>query len=157
MPDEPLSARIEWLRRAGVTHVLSFNPLNEAEWPVRPVWQGFDPLLNPAWARYREPLYLYELRESRGRVAWEKPAGQTVPKVTELAPSPHRDRGRFVRRRAADTDRVDLSRLAVAIDGKPAQPLTIERMFRGVDVPSGRHQVVWSSIRAPYTGLAVSG
>jgi Bacterial membrane protein YfhO len=157
MPQDPLSARIEWLRRAGVTHVLSFNPLNEAEWPVRSVWQGFDPLLNPAWARYREPLYLYELRGSRGRVAWEKPAVQPVPQVTELSPS----------RITIDADsspggRLILTELMypgwqVAIDGKQAQPLTIERMFRGVDVPSGRHQVVWSyHPRSLYWGLAVS-
>jgi hypothetical protein len=157
MPENPLSARIEWLRRAGVTHVLSFNPLNESEWPVRSVWQGFDPLLNPAWARYREPLYLYELKGGRGRVAWEKPAGQSVPQVTELSPS----------RITIDTDssgggRLILTELMypgwrVAIDGKEAPPLTIERMYRGVDVPSGRHQVVWSyHPRSLYWGLAVS-
>jgi hypothetical protein len=157
MPQGPLSARIEWFRRAGVTHVLSFNALNEAEWPVRPVWQGFDPLLNPAWARYRDPLYLYELKGSRGRVAWEKPAGQSAPRVTQLAPS----------RIAIDADSSSGGRLiltelmypgwTVSIDGHKAPALTIERMFRGVDVPAGRHQVVWSyHPRSLYWGLAVS-
>jgi hypothetical protein len=157
MPDEPLSARIEWLRRAGVTHVLSFTPLNEAEWPVRPLWQGFDPLLNPAWARFREPLYLYELTGSRGRVAWEKPNPEHPPKVSQLRAS----------RIAIDTDSPAAGRLiltelmypgwTVTIDGQPAEPLTVERMFRGVDVPAGRHEVVWSyHPRSLYWGLLVS-
>ena len=157
MPEAPLPARIEWLRRAGVTHVLSFNPLNEGEWPVRPVWRGFDPLLNPAWARYRDPIYLYELEGSRGRVAWEKPAAQRAPQITELRP------GRI----AIDADSPSGGRLiltelmypgwTVTVDGKSAEPLTVERMFRGVDVPAGRHEVVWSyHPRSLYWGLVAS-
>ncbi len=157
MPQTPLSARIEWLRRAGVTHVLSFNPLDTSEWPVRLVLQGFDPLLNPAWARYRDPLYLYELAGSRGRVAWEKPASMPAPKVTQLRP------GRI----AIDADSQSGGRLiltelmypgwTVTVDGKSAEPLTVERMFRGVDLPAGRHEVVWSyHPRSLYWGLLVS-
>jgi hypothetical protein len=157
MPDEPLSARIEWLRRAGVTHVLSFTPLNEAVWPVRPLWQGFDPLLNPAWARFHDPLYLYELTGSRGRVAWEKPDPAHAPKVSELRASSV----------AIDTDSPVAGRLiltelmypgwTVTIDGQTAEPVTVERMYRGVDVPAGRHEVVWSyHPRSLYWGLIVS-
>jgi hypothetical protein len=157
MPQTPLSARIEWLRRAGVTHVLSFEPLDASEWPVRLVLQGFDPLLNPAWARYREPLYLYELAGSRGRVAWEKPASIPAPKVTQLRP------GRI----AIDADSQSGGRLiltelmypgwTVTVDGKRAEPLTVERMFRGVDLPAGRHEVVWSyHPRSLYWGLLAS-
>ena len=57
---------------AGVTHVLSFDPLNGSEWPVKLVWRGIDRFLNGAWTRY-EPLYLYELAGTRGRIAWERP------------------------------------------------------------------------------------
>jgi hypothetical protein len=157
MPKAPLSAQIEWLRRAGVTHVLSFNPLDEQEWPVRPVWRGFDPLLNPAWARYHEPLYLYELEGSRGRVAWEKPAARHAAEITELRP----------KRIAIDADspaggRLVLTELmypgwTVTIDGKSAEALTVERMFRGVDLPAGRHAVVWSyHPRSLYWGLLAS-
>src|SRR5690606_24035783 len=46
--------KIAWLRGAGVTHVLSYTPLSRDAWPVEPVWQGFDELLNRAWARYDE-------------------------------------------------------------------------------------------------------
>lgn len=154
MPQNPLSARIEWLRRAGVTHVLSFTPLSEKEWPVRPVWQGFDPLLNPAWARFREPLYLYALEGSRGRVAWEKPGLQNQPQIAELRSS----------RIAIDADSPSGGRLiltelmypgwTVTIDGQSAQPQTVEGMFRGVDVPPGPHRVIWSyHSRSLYWGL----
>ena len=43
------------------------------------------------------------------------------------------------------------------VDGAPAQPLTIDGMLRGVDVPAGSHTVVWSyHPRSFYWGLAVS-
>ena len=68
MPDEAsdpndraaIEAQVAWLRRAGVTHLLRFEPLKSSAWPVRPVWRGVDPLLHPAWGRSpEEPLYLY--------------------------------------------------------------------------------------------------
>jgi uncharacterized membrane protein YfhO len=45
----------------------------------------------------------------------------------------------------------------VAIDGAPAEALTIDGMFRGVDVPAGSHTVVWSyHPRSFCWGLGVS-
>ncbi len=45
----------------------------------------------------------------------------------------------------------------VTINGQPAQPLTIDGMLRGVDVPAGSHTVVWSyHPRSFYWGLAAS-
>jgi hypothetical protein len=157
MPTSPLPAQIAWLRRAGVTHVLSFTPLDESQWPVRRVWRGYDPLLNPAWARFREPLYLYELAGSRGRVAWEKAETQPAPTVRESRP----------KRIVIDTNAPIAGRLiltelmypgwTVTIDGRPAEPLKIEQMFRGVDVPAGQHEVVWSyHPRSLYWGLLTS-
>lgn len=32
----------------------------------------------------------------------------------------------------------------VSLDGKPATPLIIEGLFRGVSVPKGRHEIVWT-------------
>jgi hypothetical protein len=86
--DEPATAeQVDWLRRAGVTHVLSFSALDEQFWPVRFVWSGYDPFLCRAWARGPgEPLFLYELKGTRGRVAWQEPdSQQTVPQVQKLA------------------------------------------------------------------------
>ncbi len=52
---------IEWLSRSGVTHILNFEPLEEASWQAELVWKGLDPLLNLVWAR-QEPIHLYRLR-----------------------------------------------------------------------------------------------
>ncbi len=50
----------KWLRAGGVTHVLSFDPLDESSWRATRLWSGVDEMLNRAWGR-REPIYLYRL------------------------------------------------------------------------------------------------
>ena len=50
-----------WLRSSGVTHVLSFDPLDESSWHATRLWKGIDEMLNRAWGR-REPIYLYRLQ-----------------------------------------------------------------------------------------------
>lgn len=140
---DEVARQVSWLRRAGVTHILSERPLEPASWPVQLVWQGFDRLLNPAWAR-RDPLYLYELLGSRGRVAWvgESPAGEAA--VTQYRP----ERIEI----SVDTGRpgtLVLTDLAypgwrAEIDGVQAAVLTVDEMYCGIDVPAGRHRVVWT-------------
>jgi hypothetical protein len=46
---------------------------------------------------------------------------------------------------------------SVTVDGRPAEPLLIDGVFRGVDVPKGRHEVVWT-YRPPFffQGCAVT-
>jgi uncharacterized membrane protein YfhO len=45
----------------------------------------------------------------------------------------------------------------VTLDGAPAEALTVDGVFRGIDVPAGSHTVVWSyHPRSLYWGLAVS-
>jgi hypothetical protein len=154
---ETLQKQVDWLRRAGVTHALSVLGPGEMKLPGRLVWSGFDPLFNPAMARYGEPLYLYQLDGSRGRIAWEHPDAHRSAKITELRSD----------RVTAQTDSTAAGRLIltdlmypgwrVTLDGQPAEALTVEGMFRGVDVPAGSHTVVWSYHPASlYWGLAVS-
>ncbi|MGE3314204.1 MAG: YfhO family protein [Planctomycetaceae bacterium] len=156
MPEKPSAEQTAWLRRSGVTHILSFDPMRATEqMPVVPVWQGFDPVLNPAMAR-REPFYLYELRGTRGRAAWSDDVAQGTIRITEF-------RADDV---ALDVDsptggRVVLTDLIypgwkATIDGEPAEIVAVDRMFRAVDVPAGRHSVVWT-YRPPhvYWGAAV--
>ena len=159
MPEGPLPKKIEWLRRAGVTHILWFEPLDLNEWPVKPVWQGADPLLNPALGRpMSEPLYLYSLEGGRGRIAWEKPGPGLEAKITDFRTN----------RVAAEADSPSGGRLmltdlmypgwTVTIDGAPAEGLTSEGMFRAVELPAGRHTLVWSyHPRSLYWGLLISG
>ena len=50
----------QWLYESGVTHMLSFDPLDESSWRATLVWSGFDEMLNRAWGR-REPIHLYRM------------------------------------------------------------------------------------------------
>jgi hypothetical protein len=154
---ETLHKQVDWLRWAGVTHVLSVHAPDQMSLPARLVWSGFDPLFNPAMARYGEPFYLYELEGSRGRIAWERPGPHRSAKITEFRSD----------RVTAQTDSDSPGRLIltdlmypgwqVTLDGVPAEGLTVDGMFRAVDVPAGPHTVVWSyHPRALYWGLAVS-
>jgi hypothetical protein len=134
--------RVAWLRATGVTHILSFEPLAARGWPVTLAWQGFDRLLNPAWARFQEPLYLYRLDHAPGRVTWEDGTTEGLT-VRHLTPNQVE-----VLVDSAAGGRVILKELAylgwqVLLDGQPAQPLVIEDRFRGVEVPPGRHGVLW--------------
>ncbi len=160
MPSGPKvtpAQQVEWMRRAGVTHILSFQPPAVLGYPSRLIWSGFDPLLNPAMARFNEPFYLSELSGSRGRVAWEHPDARRTAKITDF-----RSDRVTVQTDSPDEDRLILTDLMypgwqVTVDGDPMQPLTIDGMFRGVDVPAGSHTVVWSyHPRSFYWGLAVS-
>ena len=161
--DPPTEELIEWLRRGGVTHVLSFHRLDESQWPVQLLWEGFDPFLNRAWARLNppKPLFLYELTGSRGRVAWEtsgtefsdSEASANGPlSVTEYGP----DRVIIECDAHADgcvvlTD-LDYPGWSVSIDGEPAESELIDDMYRGVRVPAGRHRIEWT-FRPTHLGL----
>ena len=140
--ESPTPEHIDWLRQSGVTHVLSFRPLDVDIWPVRPVWSGYDPMLNRAWA-HSEPLNLYELLGSRGRVLWEQPGGDRRTRVTSY------QSGRV--EIEADSSTGGLLVLTdlhypgwnVSIDGEPAESRTVDGLFRGVEVPAGKHRVEW--------------
>lgn len=151
-------AQVEWLRRAGVTHVLSFKPLDPDLWPADEIWSGWDPFFSPALQRsLSEPLFLSRLRGSRGRTQFLDAQAGDVARVTEYAAN----------RVVIETDSPRGGRLVltdlmfadwfVEIDGQPARRLRIEGMYRGVDVPAGRHSVVWKyRPRSVYWGAGVS-
>jgi hypothetical protein len=149
-------AQIAWLRRAGVTHVLSFERLENSNWPVTLVWAGTDPLLNRAWAR-REPLYLYELKDCRGRLSWLNPAADKTATIREYRAN------RVVAEVSSSaggtlvyTD-LDYPGWIVTIDGDPAESQTIDGMYRGVAVPAEKHTVVWSyRPRSQTIGVVIS-
>ncbi len=166
MPDEAsdpndrtaIEAQVAWLRRAGVTHLLRFEPLKNSAWPVRPVWRGLDPLLHPAWGRSPdEPLYLYELLGTRGRAAFADPQAGDDVRVTD-----YRANQVTLHSNSLQGGEVILTDLfypgwEVSVDGQPAEPLRIEGMYRGVQVPSGTHEIVWTFRPKSVTrGLIVS-
>jgi hypothetical protein len=144
--DQPPSAKqVDWLRRGGVTHLLSFVPLDPRTWPVRPLWNGVDPFLHRALGRRAdELLYLYALKESRGRIAWANPSSDPEVELVEYAPL------RIVARAVAKHDnRLILTDLAypgwqVAVDGTEAEPVTVEGIYRGVELSAGNHMIIWT-------------
>lgn len=147
--------RLQWLRDAGVTHILSFEPLEQRGWPVTGMWAERDPLLNRAWAR-PEPLYLYRINDAPGRFRWED-GGTGAVTVKEY--SPHRIVGQVD---AVTPGQLVLTDLAdpgwtVTIDGTAVTSQT-SGMYRSVSVPVGAHEVIWwYRPRSVYWGLVVSG
>ena len=158
--DEPPTVeQVDWLRRAGVTHVLSFRELDgEPAWPVVRLWSGVDPFLHRVWGRDpNEPLYLYALQGSRGRVAWIESQVDAAPRIVA-----YRANRVEIEADSAAGGRVVLTDLIgpgwqVSVDGERADALEIEGMYRGVDLPAGTHTVTWSyAPRSVYWGVAVS-
>ena len=157
---------ISWCRNAGITHVVSFeNPhivgsFSRGNVPgTRLVWQQPDPFLNPSWARgFNEPIYLTEILNSRGRVAFAESAFdqkvdltvQEANNATILAETS----------RSATVVMTDLyfPGWTVTVDGEPAEGYRFEGMFRAVDIPAGEHTIEWTyrpaSVR---NGLWISG
>jgi hypothetical protein len=139
----PTPEQIDWLRRAGVTHILSFTPLEAADWPVSYVWSGRDPFLNQAWGR-REPLYLYRLEGSRGRLAWLQASTRGLVQI--MIYTANRVETVVFSEAGGTLVLTDLAYpgWTVEVDDEPARALAVEGMYRGVEVPAGEHRVTWA-------------
>lgn len=140
---------IDWLRRAGVTHILSFKPLAPSAWPARLLTATPDPFLNAAWARgSTELMYLYQLHNASGRLQWQgEHQDQAIAHLTHsssnrveiLTDSP-----------TAGTlllTELDWPGWNVTIDDQPAAKARLpgfEADFRSVVVPAGQHRVTWT-------------
>jgi hypothetical protein len=151
-----ITAQVDWLRRAGVTHILAERPLDPGKWPVDLVWSGFDALLHRAWAR-QEPLYLYTLQGSRGRASLEPPSAGTT-KVT--SDSPQRIEVEIQSDQSADLilTELDYPGWTATLDGAPVVTHAVDHMYRGIEIAEGTHVAIWSyephSVRL---GAIVSG
>jgi len=136
--------QIEWLRKAGVTHILSQHQLDLNHWPAKPVWSDFDVMINPAWGRFDEPLYLYELTGSRGRLAWGHPVSGQSAEIKE-----YRANEVVIEAETPEEDTLIMTDLlypgwSVYVDGKPAEAEMIDGMYRGVKLSAGKHEVIWA-------------
>jgi hypothetical protein len=156
--DPPTREQLDWFHRAGVSHYLSFVPVNRRVWEARLIWEGADRFLNLALARPAgDRFYLYELDGSRGRVAFdEQKSGQTAAIVEYHANQV------VVQAESQGGSRLILTDLVypgwkVAVDGRPAEPVPVDKMYRGVDLPPGIHRVTWSYRPATlYWGAGIS-
>ncbi len=155
----PAQAQLDWFHRQGVTHCLSFTPLDLRAWSAGLVWEGADTFLNAAMGRHdAERVFLYELEGSRGRAAFRDMKPRQSAEVIEYQ----------TQRVVVDADseaggRLILTDLTypgwdVTVDGIPAESRIVEGMFRGVDLTPGKHTVAWTYRPATlYWGAAISG
>ena len=141
----PTEEQLDWFHRGGVTHYLSFAPIDWRAWSARLVWEGPDLFLNRALNRQTSALfYLYDLEGGRGRVAFSQPQSGQSAHITEYRANrveieaDSRAGGRLILTDLAFPD------WKVAVDRQNGEPLTVEGMFRGVDLPAGKHTVVWT-------------
>jgi len=126
-----------WLRDAGVTHILSERPLDATAWQVEPLWQGVDPLWNSAWGRV-DPLYLYRLQNSIGRLA-----GPTLRRQDWKSVTPNRVHVVVETDAESTVELKDLSYPGWTVfrNGQPL-PQTGPR-FRSVQIPAGISNLEW--------------
>lgn len=152
----PRQGQVEWFHKAGVTHILSMQPITGSDWPTQLIWSGLDPFLNRAWGT-SEPLYLYEFLESRGRLAWKETKHTSTTEIVS-----HAANQVVIRANASQDDLLVLTELdypgwSVTIDGRPVEKAVVDGMFRGVGIPAGEHVVVWTyRPRTMIWGLTIS-
>ena len=141
----PTPEQVDWLRRMGVSHLLSVSPLDTDAWPVRSLGMFPDQCLNPILILGpTKALVLYELIGTRGRTAWLEPDAGPFPRIVKYTPqhveiAAESDRGGTL----VLTD-LDYPGWQVQIDGRPATGLLVDGMLRGVDLPPGEHIVTWN-------------
>ncbi|MFM8217703.1 MAG: YfhO family protein, partial [Planctomycetaceae bacterium] len=155
----PTAAQLAWLERHGVTHILSLTPIDLRQWPARQVWFGPDPCLNlPLGRPSSSGFYLYELLQTRGRLAWVEPSVGGTFHLRSYEPEQV-----VVETDSTGNATLCLTDLAypgwqVEVDEQVVEAVTVENIFRGVALPSGRHVVRWTyRPTSLYWGLGMTG
>ena len=90
-------------------------------------------------------FFLYELRDSRGRLAWLDGGDDTGRSARITAYTANRVTARVESSsggRLVLTD-LDYPGWEVNVDGQAVEPVRVEKMYRGVDVPAGSHEISW--------------
>jgi hypothetical protein len=168
----------DWLVKSSVTHVVSFEHRPATDW-LGESQAMIDPFLNQAWGRRPDaPVYVQTVKEIAGRVSTN--SAESVANITRYVANSVEIEVDAV----GDGTQVFLRDLffpgwTVTIDDQPAVPFSIERPidsngsatmshstaarkvstvpFRGVNVPAGKHRVVWKyQPRSIYWGAIVS-
>ena len=143
----PTPEQIDWLRQAGVTHILSFTALDLTAWPVTLLVVTPDPFLNQAWARSpSDAFFLYELNEAPGRVRWET-SGPASAEITDYRANSVRITTSCPIENTLILTELRWPGWTVQIDGQPAESIENTRKFgpyRAVRVPPSQHVVTWT-------------
>jgi hypothetical protein len=140
-----------WLSQSGVTHVLSFDPLDESSWQVKLLWKGIDPLLNRVWGR-PEPVYLYKFQSAANGARMFPGRTYTSDAEVRAKPSDWKTATPGSRRVIVDAGQnapatLVLTELAypgwsVKQNGKPVA-MKSSGLFRAVDCPAEGGEFVW--------------
>ncbi len=154
-----------WLRESGVTHILSFDPLDESSWRATQIWSGVDAMLNRAWGR-REPIYLYRFEPDESgqlpsRVSFVAQSQFVVGKVAPGWVRSQREANQIV----VNTESLKGATLVLKdlgypgwsalSDGQPLDSTLLGQRF--FNVPAGVHQVTWTyRPRSVLVGAAIS-
>ena len=142
MPLEFSNAQQNWVDHGGVTHVVSFerrpatDRLSDSE-PIN------DPFLNQAWGRRPDqPVFIQRVLRTHGRVGTDS-ENATAQIVRYSANTVEIEAD--VNSGEAEVFLRDLffPGWSVSIDDQPAEPMRFERLFRSVNVPAGKHRIVW--------------
>jgi len=135
---------VSWLQRAGVTHLLLEHPLSR-EWPADLVFKEPDVFLNGCWGRYPyDVFFVYKLQDTRGRWFWAEETDDASASLAKSIPSRKEYQVTLGQPNRLVVTELLLPGWQVTVDGKPADAIKAEGLFRGVDVPAGEHSVVWS-------------
>ncbi len=154
----PSKEQIDCLKRAGVTHILSFKPLDETAWSSKQIWIGIDPVLNRVWARSGELLYLYQLQGTRGRVGWTTTQPEATARIVDYGSNEV-----IIETKSRTAGRLVLTELlypgwTVTVNGIETDGIEVEGLFRGVQLSAGAQTVIWTySPSSLYCGAFISG
>jgi hypothetical protein len=145
----------QWLRWAGVTHILSFDAMVDDD--LKLVWAGHDLLLHGLLGRSpNQRLWLYALEGARGRCYWI-PEVEAATALAEPSNEPLHITPIPSARVAANEVTLSLSCVEpavvvltelnypgwiAAVDGKE-QPAAANTPFRAVHVAAGDHEIRW--------------
>jgi hypothetical protein len=141
----PTPEQIDWMRRMGVTHILTLTMLDEQAWPVKWLWLGSDPCLNPVLIMGpTNYLAFYELQGSRKRAAWLETGSGPPPRLVKYTPQRVEIAAESERGGTLVLTDLDYPGWRVEVDGRPAVGVVVDGMLRGVAVPAGAHTVTWS-------------
>jgi hypothetical protein len=154
----PTPEQLDWLKRMGVSHILSVSPLDSDVWPIRLLWDRPDPCLNPILVLGpTKALVLYELEGTRGRAAWQEHDTGPPPRVVSYTAHRVEIAAESAQGGTLVLTDLDYPGWEVAVDGRPAQRLVVDGMLRGVALPPGKHTVIWSfRPKSFYCGAGIS-
>ncbi len=144
----PTVQQMDWLRRAGVTHILSFKPLDLTAWPAQQVTATADPFLNRAWGRgLNELLFLYALEDAKGRVYWDSPRDTDAANITSYRANTVTIQTESENGGVLILSDLDWPGWDARIDDKPVRRSKADPRrppYRVLQVPAGKHTVVWT-------------